>query len=158
MKPRRDRSKRMHAMHLWTWSEVAKAVPYLRSITGSLREHWLDMLNAQLDIDRSAKVKGLPKTQQLLQNQRHMDERERARGKFDEALEELHGVEAYLLDPVQGTAIMPFRREDELAWYVFDHFAPPGVIGWRYQKDPAGECRPLNVLKDASVNDARSKK
>jgi hypothetical protein len=157
MKPRRDRSKRMHVMHLWTWSEVAKAVPYLRSITGSLREHWLDMLHAQRDIDRAAKLQLRPKTQQLLQNQHRLDERERARGKFDEALAELHGLEAYLVDPVQGTAIMPFRKEDELAWYVFDHFAPPGVIGWRYQKDPEGEYRPLNVLKDASVNDARSK-
>jgi hypothetical protein len=148
----------MNVMHLWTWGEVAKAVPYLRSITGSLREHWLDMLNAQRDIDRSAKVKTLPKTQQLLQNQRRLDERERARGKFDEALEELHGLEAYLIDPVNGTAVMPFRKEDDLAWYVFDHFAPPGVIGWRYQNDPEGECRPLNVLQDASANDSRSKK
>jgi hypothetical protein len=147
----------MHVMHLWTWSEVAKAVPYLRSITGSLREHWLDMLNAQRDIDRSAKAKTLPKTKQLLQNQSRLDERERARGKFNEALEELHGLEAYLIDPVNATAVMPFRKEDELAWYVFDHFAPPGVIGWRYQNDPEGECRPLNVLQDASVNDSRSK-
>jgi len=156
MKPRRDRSKRMQVMHLWTWNEVAKAVPYLRSITGSLREHWLDMLSAQSGIDRVSKLTGRPKTQDLLQNQRRLDERERARGKFDEALEELHGLEAYLIDPVNGTAVMPFRKEDELAWYVFDHFAPPGVVGWRYQNDPDGECRPLNVLEDASAHDSRA--
>jgi hypothetical protein len=158
MKPRRDRSKRMQVMHLWTWNEVAKALPYLRSITGSLREHWLDMLHAQRDIDRAAKAKTRPGTNQLLQDQRRFDDRERARAEFNDALDELHGVEAYLLDPVQGTAIMPFRKEDDLAWYVFDHFAPPGVIGWRYQNDPEGECRPLNVLKDASASDSRSRK
>ena len=158
MKPRRDRSKHMQVMHLWTWNEVAKAIPYLRSITGSLREHWLDMLHAQRDIDRAAKAKGRPGTQQLLQDQRRFAEREDARAQFNDALDELHGVEAYLLDPVQGTAVMPFRKEDELAWYLFDHFAPPGVIGWRYQNDAESECRPLNVLKDASVNDSPSRK
>ena len=43
MKRRRERSKPMRVMRLWSWSEVAKAVPYLRSIVGSLREHWLDV-------------------------------------------------------------------------------------------------------------------
>src|SRR5271168_5125985 len=99
MKPRRDRSKHMQIMHLWTWNEVAKVIPYLRSITGSLREHWLDMLHAQRDIDRAAKSKTRPATHQLLQDERRFDERERARAQFDDALDELHGVEAYLLDP-----------------------------------------------------------
>jgi Uncharacterized conserved protein (DUF2203) len=157
MKPRRERSKRMHALRLWTWDEVVKAIPYLRSITGSLREHWLDMLNAQRDIERGEKAKAPARTQQLLQNQKSLEERQRAQDKFEEALNELHGVEAFLLDPVRGTAAMPFRKEDDLAWYVFDHFAPRGVIGWRLQSDPDEECRPLQVLEDASAKDAPQK-
>lgn len=156
MQPQRDRSKRMQVMHLWTWNEAAKAVPYLRSITGSLREHWLDMLQAQREMDRADVAKTPTKTEKLVQNQRSMDERQRARDKFNDALDELHGIEAYLLDPVKGTAVLPFRKEDDLAWYVFDHFAAPGVIGWRYQNDPVEECRPLPVLKDANVSDSMS--
>jgi len=151
MKPRRDRSKRMKVLHLWTWSEVVKAIPYLRSITGSLREHWLDMLHAQRDLERTENMKAPVKTQQLLKNQHSKEDRQHAQVKFDEALHELHNVEAYLLDPVRGTATMPFRKEDELAWYVFDHFAPRGVVGWRYQSDPDEECRPLQVLEDKST-------
>jgi hypothetical protein len=147
MKRDPEESKRMRVMHLWTWNEVAKAVPYLRSITGSLREHWLNMLQAQREIDRSGERKPA-RTEQLVRNERTLGNRQRARDDFNDALDELHGLEAYLLDPVQGTAVMPFRKEDELAWYVFDHFAPHGVVGWRYQDDPEGECRPLEMLKD----------
>ena len=54
MKRRRERSKRMRALRLWEWNDVTKAVPYLRSVTGSLREHWLEVLNTkrQLKLDR----------------------------------------------------------------------------------------------------------
>lgn len=152
MKPQRERTNRMQVMHLWTWDQVVKAVPYLRSITGSLREHWLDMHRAQRDLDRSAKNKAESKTRHLVHSQHRLEERDRARGQFEAALDELHGVEAYLIDPVQGTAVMPFRKEDDLAWYVFDHFAPRGVIGWRYEKDPVEECRPLNLLSETSAN------
>ena len=42
MKSRRDRSRRLRVLHLWTLAELKKAVPYLRSVVSSLREHWLE--------------------------------------------------------------------------------------------------------------------
>jgi hypothetical protein len=134
----------MRIMRLWTWSEVAKAVPYLRSVIGSLREHWLDILNIQRQIDKTEAGKGPAKRQQMMDMQAHHDERSRAQAKFDDALEELNKVEVYLYDPIRGLAMIPCRKRDDLAWYVFDHFAAPGVIGWRYQNDPIDECRPLD--------------
>lgn len=152
MKPRRERTKRMRVMHLWTWNDVAKAVPYFHSIIGSLREHWLDVLTVQRRIDRAAARHGLANRQQIMDMQGNQDEHQRAQTKFDDALQELNEIDVFLLDPVRGLALVPFRKEDDLAWYVFDHFTPRGVIGWRFHNDPIDECRPLEVEPKALAN------
>jgi len=146
MRPRKDRSKRARALRLWEWNEVRKAVPYLRSVIGSLREHWLDVLAAERRLEQAGKHPAPLKRAQIIQHETHQDERRRAQTKFDDALEELNGMEVFLLDPVQGLALIPFRKGDELAWYVFDHFTADGVAGWRYHHDPIEECRTLNSL------------
>jgi hypothetical protein len=156
MKPRRKRSKRMRVLHLWSWTEVSKAVPYLHSVIDSLREHWLEVLNAQHKLDRGARAAGPVKRQQIIEEETQKDERHRAQNQFDDALEELNKVDVFLLDPVKGMALVPFRKEDDLAWYVFDHFAPRGVVGWRYHNDPIEECRSLSnlpeVIEDGAVS------
>jgi hypothetical protein len=132
---------------LWNWSDVVKAVPYLHSIVGSLREHWLDVLNAQKKIDKAAARKGLAKRQQIIEDKAHEHDQIHAQGKFDEALDELTQMDVFLLDPVRGIALVPFRKGDDLAWYVFDHFAKRGVIGWRLHDDPIDRCRPLEIAE-----------
>jgi len=154
MKPRRERSKRMRALRLWSWSEVTKAVAYLHSVIGSLREHWLEVLRAQRQIDLASKQNSPANRQQIIDEASRADERQRAQTKFDDALEELNGIDVFLLDPVKGSALIPFRKEDDLAWYVFDHFAKPGVIGWRYHQDPIEECRPLETPVEATIDDS----
>jgi len=156
MKPRRKRTQRVRALRLWERSDVVKAVPYLRSVTGSLREHWLEVLNTNRQVKLSARIKSPSKRQQILEHEARQDERRRAQGKFDDALEELNGVDVYLLDPVKGLALVPFRREDELAWYIFDHFATDGLIGWRNHSDPIEECRSLDVLPEMTPKDVMS--
>ena len=151
MKPRRERSKRMRIMHLWSWSEVAKAVPYLGSVIGSLREHWLDVLNAQRKIDKESARPGRASRQQIIDMQADQDERHQAQTRFDDALQELNKVDVFLFDPIRGLALIPFRKGDELAWYIFDHFTPRGVIGWRLQNDPIDECRPLELTDESAV-------
>ena len=157
MKRRRERSQPMQVLHLWSWREVVKAVPYLRSVITSVREHYLELLAAQRRLDRDAKHKAPSKRQQLLDAARHAEEGQRAQVKFDDALEEINRVDVYLVDPVEGRALAPFRKEDDLAWYVFDQFAPPGIIGWRYHTDPIEECRPLSLLADAAEGDLAPK-
>jgi hypothetical protein len=156
MKRRNKRSKRMRTLRLWDWSEVTKAVPYLRSVIGSLRENWLEVLNAQRQLDRSANQRAPVKRQQIIETASQTDERERAQGRFDDALSELNRVDVFLLDPVKGLALVPFRKEDDLAWYVFDQFAPRGLVGWRYHHDPIEECRPVTTLQTAVTSDAVS--
>lgn len=146
---RRERSGRMRVMHLWDWSEATKAVPYLHSVIGSLREHWLEVLTAKRQLDKSSTRKAPAKRQQLVEENMRRDEAQRAQDRFEDALEELNRIDVFLIDPVCGLGLIPFRKEDDLAWYVFDHFAPRGVVGWRYHDDPIEECRPLNLLHDA---------
>jgi len=157
MKPRRERSKkRMRVMTLWNWSDVLKAVPYLHSIVGSLREHWLDVLNVKNKIAKAAAQPGLPKRQQLIEEKVHNDDHHAAQTKFEDALDELNQIDVFLLDPVRGLAMIPFRKEDDLAWYVFDHFATRGVIGWRLHNDPIEKCRPLDLIQAAPVENTAS--
>ena len=154
MKRRREKTKRARALRLWDSSEASRAVPYFRSVTGSLREHWLELRNTQHQLSRLDEQKGPIKRQQLLEQEMRQDDWQRAQTKFDDALKELNGVDVFLLDPIKGLALIPFRKEDNLAWYVFDHFAPPGLIGWRYHSDPIEACRPLSTSQDAVVKDA----
>src|SRR6185312_7372980 len=100
-------------------------------------------LTVQRHIDRAASKHGLPKRQDIIATQAHQEERNRAQAKFDDALGELNQIDVFLLDAVRGLALIPFRKEDDLAWYVFDHFTPRGIIGWRFHNDPMDECRPL---------------
>ena len=154
MKNRKKRSKKVRILHLWNFSEVIKAVPYLRSIIGSLRESWLDVLNTQRQLERVTKEKKPSCTQKIIEVEARRDENERAQSTFNEALRELNDIDVFLLEPVKGLALVPFRKEDDLAWYVFDHFAPRGLIGWRYHSDPIEACRPLTMVPDAFTHGA----
>jgi hypothetical protein len=143
---RDDEPEGAEVMRLWDWSEATKAVPYLHSVVGSLREHWLEVLKDQRCLDRLAHQKGRPNRDQLIEEQVGKDALQRESELFADALEELNQVDVFLLDPVRGLALIPFRKEDDLAWYVFDHFVPNGVVGWRYHHDPIELCRPLEEV------------
>jgi hypothetical protein len=123
-------------------------------VTGSLREHYIDLLQTQRVIDRADAEKLQTRREKLIASEKHADDRRRAQTKFDDALDELNHVDVFLLDPVHGTALIPFRKEDDLAWFVFDHFSPEGLIGWRHHNDPIEECRPLEGLDLPVLNDS----
>jgi hypothetical protein len=149
---RRKRSKKLRVLNLWLHQDAAKAVPYLRSLTGSLREHWLQLLQAQRRL--KARPNGeVSRRDRFIQQEKLEDDCDRAQERFEDALEELNKVEVYLLDPVRGLALIPFRKEDDLAWFVFDYFAPQGLVGWRYHQDEIDACRPLETL-EATVSKA----
>src|SRR2546423_3117000 len=99
MKRRRERSRRMRTLRLWDWSEVVKAVPYLRSVIGSLREHWLEVLNAERHLSRLAQHKAPVGRRHLIEEQAGREERHRAQTKFEDALAELNRIDVFLLDP-----------------------------------------------------------
>jgi hypothetical protein len=144
MKRRRNKEQQaMRAMRLWTYDQAARAVPYLRSVLGSLREHWLEAQRQRRACELLANRPGHANRQRLLTGEDLHGRQERAENRFNEALEELMAIDVYLLDPVKGVALIPFRKEDDLAWYVFDQFADQALSGWRFHNDPLEECRPL---------------
>ena len=147
MKKRRrnvnKRSRPMRAIRLWTYEQAAKAVPYLRSVVGSLREHWLEALASGRSFDRLANAEGRRTRDRILAEADHVSNKERSEARFNEALAELMALDVFLVDPVRGIALIPFRKDEDLAWYVFDQFADAGLSGWRFHNDPLEECRPL---------------
>jgi hypothetical protein len=147
MKRRRNHkeARPIRALRLWTYAEAARAVPYLRSVVGSLREHWLDAQRQRRATELLARRPGRPDLQRLLTDEKLHARQEQAESSFNEAIDELMRIDVYLLDPVRGVALIPFRKEDDLAWYVYDQFDDHGLTGWRYHNDPLEECRPLGA-------------
>ncbi|MSQ97166.1 MAG: DUF2203 family protein [Gemmataceae bacterium] len=147
MKRRQEKLDRTRVLRLWTLNETTKAAPYLHSVIGSLREHWLEVLAAQRRLDRAPDQPASVKRTQIIEHQAREDERQRAQADFNDALDELNKIDIFLLDPVQGLALIPFRKGDDLAWFVFNHFSAEGTIGWRCHDDPIEKCRTLSALE-----------
>jgi uncharacterized protein DUF2203 len=143
MKRHRRRPKRqVRAIRLWSYPEAAKALPYLRSLTDSLRGHWLELQERQLAARRLNDLRKPTRSDRIALEDAQEDAR-RAEEHFDDALEELMRLDIFLLDPVRGLALIPFQQEEELAWYVFDLFDKDGLTSWRYHKDPLDTRRPV---------------
>src|SRR5260370_15789346 len=67
MKRRRNKELRnARALRLWTYDEATKALPYLRLVVGSLREHWLDAQMERRKGELLAARPGRPDRQRLL--------------------------------------------------------------------------------------------
>jgi len=143
MKRRRHAKNRaMRLIRLWTYADAVKAVPYFRSLTNALRDHWLELQSKVVEAKRLEDVRR-PKRGQMIALEETQDDLRQAQDKFNDALEELMKMDVFLLDPVQGIALIPFQQADDLAWYVFDLFDEHGLASWRYHKDPLETRRPM---------------
>ena len=49
---RKEKRRRLKTISLWNYPQAHKALPYLRSVTQSLRDHWLDAQRIRLEVDR----------------------------------------------------------------------------------------------------------
>src|SRR5262249_45753068 len=134
---------------LWTYEAALRAIPYLRAVVRSVREHWLQLQSAGRQIQRLDSRPGRPDRQTLIQRAVAVKEFDRADMKLEETFDELKAIEVYCLDPAQGLALIPFGKGDELAWYVFDLFSPQGLEAWRFQSDPLERRRPLERNADS---------
>ena len=130
----------MTRQRLWTYSEAVLAVPYLRSLVGSLRERWLDAQREPLQTRRMKAQPGRPDRQALIRQAEAAGE---AEDQFHEVLGELEALGVSSLDTPQGLALIPFRQGSDLAWFVFDLFSPRGLETWRLDEDPPETRRPL---------------
>jgi hypothetical protein len=131
------------ALHLWTYEAALSAVPYVRAVVRSLREHWLHVQSVRRQIQRLDSRPGRPDRQTLIRGAVAVKELDQANIEFEEAFDELKAIDVYCLDPAQGLALIPFGKGDELGWYVFDLFSPQGLEAWLFHRDPLEMRRPL---------------
>jgi hypothetical protein len=114
----------------------------------SIREHALEVRAQRRLVKRLAQKPGLPTRNDLIacqdaeQAARHADEHLR------DAMEELQALDIHSLDPAQGTALVPFIQEGQLAWYIFDLFDDRPFRFWRFQSDPDTTRRHLTALRN----------
>lgn len=152
MKRHPRREEEVAVLHLWTHGQVLEALPYIRAIVASLREHWLDWQRSRLLVHRLAEKPGRLDRSRRIAHDEAVKETAEGERRFHEALEELQGIDVYLLDPNQGLALIPFGHEEELSWIVFDLFAADNLVGWRYHRDPLETRRPLaEILNGARI-------
>jgi hypothetical protein len=104
---------------------------------------------------RFGEMPGRPNRSALLASQAAAEEKTQAEDRFADALNELMGIDVYLLDPVSGVAFIPFQKDEELAWFVFDLFDSADLKTWRFHQDPLEMRRPITeVLGETVVSGA----
>src|SRR5262249_54978513 len=140
---KRSRRRRRVVLPVWTYAQAQRAVPYLRSIMRSLREHRLEAQGHERTAQQWANRPGRPNRAALLAREDAVQEAARANTRFEEALHELEAIGIYCLDPIRGEALIPFVNEQQLAWYVFDLFDSQPLRFWRAHNDPLDTRRPL---------------
>src|SRR5437870_782552 len=121
---------------LWTYAEAIRALPYLRAVARSLREHWLEMQQARRQIRRMNALPGRPNRQTLLLRKEAIREAELAKERFVEALRELMVLKVFCREPVKGLVLVACQEGDDVAWFVFDLFAPQRKEFSRFYADP----------------------
>jgi hypothetical protein len=110
----------------------------------SLREYRLEAQQHRLITHRLTNQPGRPDRAAILAQSAAVQAAEQAEEHFHEALDELHTLDVYCLDPVAGLALIPFAKENRLAWFVFDLFDESDPIRfWRYHQDPLETRRPI---------------
>jgi hypothetical protein len=144
MKKQSDQQREPSAtQRLWTYEAARRAVPYLRAVVRSLREHWLHVQSVRRQIQRLDSRPGRPERQTLIRRVVAVQELDQADIQLEETFEELKAIDVSCLDPAQGLALIPLGMGDELGCYVFDLFAPQGLEAWRFHGDPLEMRRPL---------------
>ena len=148
MKRRSDRERASTAtLRVWTLSEAQAAAPFLASIVRSIREHAQESLTQRRKLRRLTDKPGRPTRSDLIAQQEAEHAAQQAEDQFRDAVAELQALDIYCLDPVQGLALVPFIREEQLAWFIFDLFDSSPFRFWRFQSDPEETRRHTNTLR-----------
>lgn len=150
-RPRKSarKTRRMRVIRLWNYPDAQRAAPYLRSVLTTLRNDYLDSLRHRLTIERLSDHK--PDRETLIALDDARKDLDRSEDAFREHHRELRKIDAFLLDPLEGVALIPCQKDDNLAWMVFEQFDKTGLTGWRWHKDPFDMRRPLNELSETTT-------
>jgi Uncharacterized conserved protein (DUF2203) len=151
---RNGEKNRGQTIHVWTYAQACGIVPYVKSIMNSLREHGLEARRHRLAASRLAQQPGRRARGHLIAYQDANQEAQRAEDRLHDALEELHDLDVYCLDPLQGLALIPFAKNDQLAWFVFDLFGSKKLAFWRFHQDPLDTRRPIAEALEGTSDSA----
>ncbi len=151
MKRNKSTKSRRQTVPVWTYAQAKSASPYLASIMRSVRDHHIDAHRHELDAKQLAEAPGRPDRKSLIAYADATQESGRARDRLAEALDELHCLGIDCLDPVQGTALIPFANEKQLAWFIYDLFDDEPLRFWRLHNDPLETRRPIETIKEESA-------
>ena len=146
MKRSKDR-KSSHTLRLWAFEDAQAAVPYISSVVRSLREHHLEILTKRRELQALTERSGRPDRKALIAEQDARRDLQKAESEYQNALGELEELDIQPLNASQGTALVPFVHDDQLAWYVFDLFDAQPIRSWRYQTDPDETRRKLTAAQ-----------
>jgi hypothetical protein len=149
---RRGKKHGPRNFRLWTHAEARAAVPYLRSVMRSLREHMIETRARKWDVYRFGQKAGKPDRAILVAREEAREQAQKAEERFEEAARELWVLDIYPVDAILGLAQVPFLHDDQLAWYLFDLFDPSPFRFWRFQKDPEDARRPITGLQKGVPN------
>lgn len=147
-----NRAKReKRTLQVWTYEEAKGAAVYIGSILRSLRESRLEAGRQNLQIKRLEKEPGRPSTAAIIALEEARREARRTAERYREALQELHSLDVYCLDSLNGLALVPFVQDDQLAWFVFDLFDTDPLRHWRYHTDDLETRRPIAAVLNKSA-------
>ncbi len=138
--------KQRRTVRPWTYDRAKAALPYLRSVVRSVRDHRLQVQGHDLRATRLAERSGRPDCEALIARAEAARAADRAQEAFDDALHELNRLDVYCLDPISGLAFIPFLHKDQLAWFLFDLFGENLLDSWRYHEDPLEIRRPISEV------------
>ena len=96
-KHRKREPESIIALRLWTHAEAVKALPYLRVLVRSLREHWLHLQRVRLEVRRLDARPGRPDRQALSLRADAAREAALAEDAFHETLAELEALDVHCL-------------------------------------------------------------
>lgn len=152
---RKGSKRRKQTIQPWTYEQARGVLPYLRSIVRSLRE---ERLNALAENQKAAVLTarpGRPNRATLIAREEALRNTRAAEDRFEAALDELHVLDIYCLDPVRGEALVPFIHDEQLAWYVFDLFDDEPFRFWRLHSDPLETRRPRGEAQQGPAGTAQ---
>ncbi len=148
---RRKKKGHYKLLKVYSYDEALKMVPLLKSIVTSIREHWIEWQQNRRQLEKLEKNSTLSKREKILQHGMLSEGEHRLETEFFDSLAELNKFDVYLYDPVQGSAMIPIRQNDELAWIVLEAYSDAGLSGWRFHKDPLEERRSLEEVRVAAA-------
>jgi hypothetical protein len=153
MKSNRKRARRReNALRVWSYDQACQALPYVTSVMTSVREHWIEAHTHDRRARELAALPGRPDRKRILAETDEADQAREARGQFEEAADELHGLDIFCIDPLRGEGVIPFVHKEQLAWFLYDLFAPDTLRYWRYHNDPLDSRRPIDeALSDETT-------